>query len=344
MTTDDQNMERNDPPALTQGRGYVFPFMLDHGIARGRLVRLGEEFFEATDHHGYPHCVNVTLGELLAFGASLVADLKTQGILTLQITQGRQIPMIVAEVSSEGDIRGCANFDADQLNHFLKDHPHPTFKDLFDGGQFVLTTRFIHTNEMHQAIIEINGDTLADVMGHYFDQSAQIPTEILIFSNFKATLENSPQIDSNVVDLATKQSFNRANFSIAAVLLQKMPLSMIQQENITKDELAHQADDYWTTYHTLLQTLTEKEALSGTLTPDMLLHRLFHQHHITVFPTKPIHFQCSCSKGRLETVLKTFDETALDDMVIDGIIEAGCQFCGAIYRFSKADILSLDPL
>jgi molecular chaperone Hsp33 len=306
-----------------QKKGYVLPFILDQGAVRGRLIRLGTEFSDLTDKHNYPPCVNRILGELLVVGSALITDLKTHGKMTLQITNGAIIKMIVAEITSDGHMRGCARFDEAALDAFLVNNPKAPFDQLFAGGQFVFTVSFDDSSERQQAIVELNGATLAECIEHYFKQSDQVHTSLVMFSNEYTVMYEA----ENVTQFRP--------YKVGAIMLQQMPGSDPMGD--PEGGQTQQADD-WVTYTTLLSTLKEDEMLSPALSPEIVLHRLFHEHQPMVFAPKGLIAQCSCSKARLQEVIATFDAAAVEEMLVDGVLEAGCQFCGTVYTFTKDEL------
>lgn len=312
-------------------QGYIYPFLLTDNHARGSIIRLGQEFQSIIDKHQYPTCINNIIGELCILGISLVADIKTKGTLTLQITQGALVSMVVAEVNSDGHIRGCANFDNDNLATFLENNPNPTFQDLFKGGQFILTTRYEHTSELQQAIIDVTGNTLSQCMEHYFTQSAQIPTAIQIVTSCNISENNKTYDNTHIIDMNSGMPLHtRSPFLAAGMVLQQLPKS--QNDTIIQDE--DHDDNCWDTLNILIHTLKNDELLSPTISPDMLLHRLFHEYKTMVFSPKEIQFKCTCSKERLYKILNNFDTKSREEMIINNKIEAGCQFCGTIYTFN----------
>jgi molecular chaperone Hsp33 len=93
----------------------------------------------------------------------------------------------------------------------------------------------------------------------------------------------------------------------------------------------------WEHLGLLADTVTEKELLE--LDCDQLLHRLFHEEKVRLFNAEPVEFGCSCSREKLEGTLRTFSRAELEEILQEkGVIEAGCHFCNAVYRFDRTDI------
>lgn len=299
-------------------KGYIVPFALEGAKVRGRLVRLGSSLSDITDKHQYPEIINKYIAEMLALGAALIMDMKTSGAITLQITNSATVRMIVADVSSNGDMRACATWDSAALNALLAKNPNPSLAQLFAGGNLVFTVLLEHQSEHYQAIIELNGETLTDCMHHYFRQSDQVPTALFACTDFL----NFARSDSS--------------YLAGAVLLQRTPIDRSQsQECIEKD------DDDWFTNVSLLSTLKPSELLSVDISPETLLHRLFHERDLSIFPLKTIQARCRCSKERIEVILANFSDEDLAETLVDGKVDVLCEFCSENYRFTKGEIQQL---
>ena len=61
-----------------------------------------------------------------------------------------------------------------------------------------------------------------------------------------------------------------------------------------------------------------------------------------VLETRQLSFHCSCSRERLQTVLKSLGEVELRSMMDDpGFAEATCHFCGEVYLFPREELEEL---
>ena len=93
----------------------VQPFQIDASHLRGRLVRVGPVLDEILSKHAYPEPVARLLGETITLAITLAGALKYEGIFTLQTKGDGPISLMVADVTSTGDVRGYAQFDAERL-------------------------------------------------------------------------------------------------------------------------------------------------------------------------------------------------------------------------------------
>src|SRR5437868_7098714 len=90
----------------------VLPFQLDALGVRGRLVRLGPALDAIIERHGYPLAVARPLAEAMVLCVALATSLKYEGIFTLQISGDGPIRLLVTDLTSDGALRGYAQFDS----------------------------------------------------------------------------------------------------------------------------------------------------------------------------------------------------------------------------------------
>jgi redox-regulated HSP33 family molecular chaperone len=95
---------------------FVQPFQIEGPGLRGRLVRLGAAVDAVVGRHGYPAPVAEMLAEAMAMGAVLASGLKYDGIFTLQMQGNGPVGLMIVDITSDGDMRGCARFDPERLN------------------------------------------------------------------------------------------------------------------------------------------------------------------------------------------------------------------------------------
>lgn len=108
------------------------------------------------------------------------------------------------------------------------------------------------------------------------------------------------------------------------LLLQELPA----QQNYRAD---------WDHIEMLANTVTEQELMA--LDCEQMLHRLFHEERVRMFDAEPVEFKCTCSRKRLERTLLALGRAELESILKErDVIEVGCEFCGAQYRFDKVDV------
>ncbi|MBA4250022.1 MAG: hypothetical protein C0432_03710 [Candidatus Puniceispirillum sp.] len=283
--------------------GQLLPFMLDEGIARGRIVRITDSSFSKEQLQTYPAIALKYLSQLICLGASLMGDIKNSGSMTLQITGGQYISLIVAEIHQDGTFRSCARISDENLKKL--EETNLSFQELFNGGQFVVTSKLEEFNEEHQAIIEIHGETLESCLQHYFVQSCQIPTIIKVISKIDPKLPTKDYISS-------------------MLFIQKLPHK--ENHNLNLD-----IDDLWNTYKIFIDTLLPEEMLNTQISDPSILYRLFNQHIVHVFPEKKLQMRCNCSQERIEQIILNLEKDIMKDEPEKKSLSVDCNFCQKKY-------------
>jgi molecular chaperone Hsp33 len=93
----------------------------------------------------------------------------------------------------------------------------------------------------------------------------------------------------------------------------------------------------WENALVLAQTLKTEEL--QTLNPTAILHRLFHEETVRLFPAASIYFACSCSAERVGAMLKMLGKDDVDGIIAEqGSVAISCDFCHERYVFDEADV------
>ena len=287
----------------------IQPFQLETTAFRGRLVRLGGSLDEIMGKHAYPAPVARLLAEALALAGALAGALKYDGIFTLQTKGDGPVGMMVADVTSAGDVRGYAQFDAARLDGIAED---AGVAALVGKGYLAFTVDQGEHTERYQGIVELLGETLADCTHHYFRQSEQLVTGLSVTAR---------RIDGQ--------------WRAGALMLQRLAEGAANLASATVE-----ADD-WKRSMVLMGTVTSDELVDPQLTAHTLLFRLFHEEGVRAFAPVHVRHACRCSRERVETVLRALPADDIDHMKEDGVITATCEFCSTAYRFTDDDMAAL---
>ncbi len=302
-TPDFLNHDRPPVPHLTVPRG-VQPFHLEQKPVRGRLVRLGPLAEALLTRHENPEPVAALLGQALALTAGLAAALKFQGSFSLQAKGDGPVSMLLADCTEAGALRGYARTEA------LPEGAESAAA-LLGAGYLAFTCDQGPDMDRYQGIVAIEGETLAQMTGQYF--------------------ETSEQLDSRVWLAAARTP---AGWRAAALILERVAgAGGIGPE---LDAMAQQ--DAWETALALAGTITEAELLDDGLLPERLLHRLFHAEGLMLDRPRPLSYGCRCSRARLASVLSGFGTDDLDHMAEDGVITMTCEFCNVGFRFERDEV------
>ena len=142
-------------------------FLFEEADIRGEVVLLDTAFQDMLAIHQYAPGVSRLLGELLAAAVLLRSTLKFEGKLVLQARSEGQIPLLMAECSSAGHVRGIARgADLATASHF---------DQLLGQGSLTITID-PDDGQRYQGIVPLAGDSLAHSLDAYFAQSEQLGT------------------------------------------------------------------------------------------------------------------------------------------------------------------------
>ena len=295
-----------------KGGDFVQPFQLETGVARGRIARLGSVAQGVLSARKYPDGVAFLLSEMMALSALVVGLFKFDGVLSLQAKGDGPVSLILVDLTSEGGLRGFAQFDPqiraeptvplDPIPHFL------------GKGYLAFTIDQGPTTDRYQGIVELAGKTLSDCAHHYFRESDQL--EVAVKITAEKTVNN--------------------NWRSGGLLIQKMPPGGRPLEAGESDNTDFQEN--WGRTVVFANSVKDEELLDDGLHPHDLLLRLFRRDGIRVFDPLFLESRCRCSNNRVETMLKSFPKEEIEALKVGGIVTITCEFCGMDYKFEERKI------
>ncbi len=301
---------RPDVPDIVVPRG-ITPFYLPGRPVRGRLVRLGP-LADAllTRHHNHP-VVTALTGQALALTAALATALKFRGSFSLQAKGDGALPMLLADCTEAGALRGYARADADKLATLLAVDENPSAAALLGQGYLAFSVDQGPDRERHQGIVSIEGDSLADMALHYFETSEQLQCTV------RLACAHTP-----------------LGWRAGALILERVAREGGLDEEMDEDAQA----ESWRTATALAATLKESELLDDGLQPDRLLYNLFGTEGVAADRNRALAYGCRCSRARLSGILETFPVDDLDHMAVEGDIVMTCEFCNLDFRFGRNEV------
>lgn len=306
------------PTANQQNFDNCVSFFIDNGAYQGRLIRMSTVLDDILGKHCYPLPVSAVIAESTVLAAMLASTLKYNGLFTLQTQSDGAVSMVVVDVTSEGKIRACANFDEEHLKQNqelrkttgqIEAAPH-----LMGKGHLAFTVDQGPDMELYQGIVELKGKNLTECALRYFKQSEQIDTGLKLF-------------------LQAPEGENKS-WLAAGIMLQKMPLKGGNAE-LSEEETA----EAWNQANIFMESLTADEVFNAALSSADLLNRLFHGNNLNISATKDYSFCCRCSREKLLNTLSTFSEDDINAMLENNKITATCHFCSEQYSFDKGELL-----
>jgi molecular chaperone Hsp33 len=287
----------------------IQPYMIDKTGLHGRMVKLGPSVDAILSRHGYPDAVQYMLAEMLALCAGLAAALKFDGVFTLQTKGDGPVPMMVADVTSDGKMRGYAQIKGEVPPlHEAIAAPIPK---LLGAGYMAFTVDQGDKMERYQGIVALEGATVAECVQRYFEQSDQFASAV--------NLSAGRRPDGTI--------------GAAALLVQRLP------EEGGDKSIGYADQDAWQRAMVLLKSAKPEEMLDPDLIPNELLFRLFHEDGVRVFPARAITEECRCSREKIENVLKSLEPGSMEDLKTDdGTYEVTCEFCSRTEVFTDTDL------
>ncbi|HYC63919.1 MAG TPA: Hsp33 family molecular chaperone HslO [Reyranellaceae bacterium] len=297
----------------------ALPFQLDALGVRGRLVRLGPSLDAVIERHGYPLAVARPLAEAMVLCAALATSLKYDGIFTLQISGDGPIRLLVTDLTTDGALRGYAQFDSWKLAIALggaSEAPEGYVPRLFGRGRLAFTVDQGQHTERYQGVVPLEGGTLTDCAHTYFRQSEQLPTGIKIAAR-------RDEIDG------------KGHWRAAALMVQQMPEFDAGRIDADRD----QREEDFRKAVVLMASATEKEMLDPALPAETLIYRLFHEDKPRRFDPRAFVARCRCSRERIDRVLRSLKREELKDLRdTRGLVSVKCEFCSTEYNYDDKDL------
>ncbi|MBY0329549.1 MAG: Hsp33 family molecular chaperone HslO [Acetobacteraceae bacterium] len=311
-TPDFLQHDRPPVPDIVVPRG-VQPFHLRDRPVRGRLIRLGPLADALLSRHDAHPAVTRMMGEALALTAGLAAALKFRGSFSLQAKGDGAVPMLLADCTDAGALRGYARAAPAKLAEALAAEPEPAAGALLGQGYLAFTCDQGPLMDRYQGIVAIEGATLTEMTEHYFRTSEQLRT---------------------FVRLACERT--AAGWRAGALIMERVAGAGGIDPDLDDEAQA----DAWRTALALAATLTPAEMLDDALPGAQVLHRLFGlEGGLELDRPRALSYGCRCSRARLAGVLSGFPADDLDHMADDsGAISMTCEFCNLAFRFDRADV------
>lgn len=151
-------------------------FLFEGAGVRGVIVRLEHSWRQIRGRDDYPPAVAGILGELTAATALFAGDIKLAGHVSVHLKASPLLPLVFAECTAEGQMRGLARWGTE-----LPDAP--LRPDALPGAILAITIERQENGVRYQGLVPLEGDNLARSFEAYFAQSEQLPTAIYLASD-----------------------------------------------------------------------------------------------------------------------------------------------------------------
>ena len=290
------------------GQDTLSKFIFKHTPMKGGAVKLTTAWKAMRHYQQWPLSVTRLVGEMTPGSILLASSLKFEGSLIMQAQGDGPVRRAIVEVRNGLLVRATVKMneteavdDAMGLKALVNAHGKGRCaimldpKDRRDG------------EPLYQGVVPLTGETVADALMGYMQQSEQIHTKLWLAADEE---------------------------SAAGLMLQQMP------DFGGKDEELKNDDDSVNRIETLAATITDEELL--TLTPQEVTHRLFWEEAPEYFEPLEPKFACTCSREKIEAMIRNLGEVeALQIVKDEGKLEVTCDFCGRTESFSAEDIVKL---
>ena len=288
----------------------IQPFHLEGRPVRGRLIRLGALADALLARHDYSPPVARIVGEALALTAGLAAALKYKGSFSLQAKGDSVVPMLLADCTDDGQLRGQARVNHDDLAKLMEVDHDPPAAGLLGKGYIAFTCDQGAEMERYQGIVSMDGIHLADMTQSYFRTSEQLQAHIRLACARTAS-----------------------GWRASALILER-----VAGDGGIGDASREEQDEAWKTAVLLATTLKDTELLDDALPSTRLLHLLFQAEGLQIDQARALSYGCRCSRAKLSGVLGGFSDDDLDEMAQDGAITMTCEFCNYDFKFARAEV------
>src|SRR6185503_9189107 len=209
--------------------------------------------------------------------ASLVQSLlKADGRLIVQAQGQGLVPLLVAEMSEGGALRGYARMGEGAAEKLANAH-RVAPKDLLGAGNLVMTLERGGDQPAYQGVVPLEGATLAQCAENFFRASEQTDTRI--------------------------------GLAVGEVVGGPAPLwraGGVLMQRVASDEARGDTSEDWSRASILFATMTDAELIDPDLPADRLLYRLFHEEGVRMGDGASVRDLCTCDENRLTKVMKQF--------------------------------------
>lgn len=153
-------------------------FIFDDMPVRGLHVRLENVWKHIVGQKHYPAAICRALGELLAAGALLSGNLKTDGTLIVQVQGQGRLKMLVVEATSDQTVRATARWD-----ETADINDDESLTDLLGSNSVFVLTLQPKDAEPWQGVVPLEGSSIAQMLINYTKRSEQLDTQIVLASS-----------------------------------------------------------------------------------------------------------------------------------------------------------------
>lgn len=250
--------------------------------------------------------VTAAMGRLLTAASMMGVMLKGRDdTVTLKINGGGPAGVVTAVSDSEGFVRGYAQQPIVEIP--LKPNGKLDVSGALGTEGFLYVLRDTGGKEPYVGCVPLVSGEIAEDLTAYYAQSEQTPTvcALGVLVNPDLTVSSAGGLLLQLLPLCPESVIDRIEKNIAAL----PPMTTMLHDGLTPEDIVKKALDGFE-----FDVLDEYE------------------------PT----YRCNCSRERVERALITLKPEELETLPDEnGLVETTCQFCDAVYTFTKEDLQAL---
>lgn len=324
----DQNLDASD--FSFAGEDVVVPYAVEPLDVRGRAIQMGPMLDTILKRHDYPQDVSFLVAELVVLSVLLGSSLKFDGNFILQTQSDGPVSLAVVDFSTPDSVRAYARFDEEAVTKAVTEGKS-TPRDLLGNGVMALTIDQGEHMQRYQGIVALDGVSLEEVAHQYFQQSEQIPTKVKL-----SVAQIIRRLDDGSVENAWRAGGMITQFLPEAserVVTRDLPSGRDDEDMDDRDD-----DDAWMEATALVGTIGDDELTDPNITVERLLYRLFHEHGVRVFEGIPVRENCTCSREKVVSLVKSFEDDPDKPVDVNQGYETKCEFCSTVYNITAEEL------
>ena len=275
------------------------------GYIKMAVITARESVERARQIHGLSPTACAALGRTLCAASLLGQALKEEDAsLTIRINGGGPIGSVVAVSDSAGNMRGYV--DAPRCELPLRADGKLDVGGAVGRDGMLTVSRDLGLREPYIGSVALVSGEIAEDMTAYLLESEQVPSACAL---------------GVLVDT------DRTIRAAGGFLVQLMPgadeslIDRLEENIFLMDQLTTVLDE------------DGPEAVFAQVLKGMEYH---------LVGEAPVGYRCPCSRERVEEALACLEGSELDEMAAEGeTVRVSCEFCGAEYAFSPAELLAL---
>lgn len=276
-----------------------------NGEVRAFAVRTTKTVFETQLRHQTTPVASAALGRTMTIGTMIGAMQKGAARVTLKVEGDGPIGKIIVDADTAGDVRGYVSYPRVEGGTFVNEQGMTKLKVGEAVGQGTISVvKDLGLKEYVGGSSEIQTGEISEDFTYYFATSEQVPSVV----------------GAGVLVLPEDESILAAG----GIIVQLLPNA--SEETVAALEEA-------------LKTFPPVSVLIGEeKTPEEMLSLLLGDT-LDVLDQKPVQFNCTCSRDRMERAIIGLGQDEIHQMIEeDGGAEAVCHFCGEKYHFSAEQL------